>query len=376
MHAHKKYSTSSDNHGTTVAKDSNRLLSLTTDSISRPKFKPSQVNFDDNDDDDILSGLGFEDDKVAPPTNNNLAVASQQRGVQKAHQTKEKAAPPTSKSAVVGEGEEETVQFGGYIPSVSDSSSKSSERRRGRGESSSLTLRPSTAPSAAKKTVRFSEQLEESERPSSAMLTRETPKLTLKGSRRVEAKDAKATKPVVKERSASDSRVVQIRDENVSEQVHPLTSRVQSSLKEDENQVNSLEAESREWRTLSQDRMRDSSSQLEHPVFPWQKAEQSAVKTTSRQSRSSRTTLPQESQRMSEDSGTLSGGELGRERGEPQVEMGRDRGVPREELEKVRGELSTALQSVHEIELVTEKEKTENARLKVSPYICDTRQVS
>ena len=161
------------------------------DEVSKPVVQ-TKSTFDDDDDDDILTGLGLgggDDAKRPTPTPAGPAprtstsanpapristsapristpaspaprTSTAPPGV--LHQAKGKLAPPSDDKAIDAD-EEETVQFGGYTPSVGVSSATVSRRRS--AKSSSLPARPYTSP-ATRKSVRFSDVVESDVRPS------------------------------------------------------------------------------------------------------------------------------------------------------------------------------------------------------------------
>ncbi len=164
------------------------VLKLDTQVMTPRKLNDSKaaVTFDD-DDDDILGGLGFDNEK--PKSNSrSTATATSSRlddllGVNKPNKTAVKTISKSTNSQDRKEAKTTTAepgdsfQFGSYVPSSVDNSSGPlrrgslkvpSGRRRGTsGEiDSSLVTRPSTAePSLTKKSVHFAEKLE---RPSSS----------------------------------------------------------------------------------------------------------------------------------------------------------------------------------------------------------------
>ena len=169
------------------------------------------MDFSD-DDDDILSGMGLEDE--APPLRSSaggLIHTSRERRGSKLDELLGTApkkpamtaklgteSPKTEKTKAVGSsglntdsnGEEDGYQFGGYVPSVASGeagkpTSLPSGRRRlsSDGDSLSLTSRPNSAP--AKKSVRFADTVETGDRPSSSPSVSEGAKMPLKGSRKL-----------------------------------------------------------------------------------------------------------------------------------------------------------------------------------------------
>ena len=249
--------------------------------VTKPaaKSKSLQITFDDDDDADLLSGLGFDDnDKKEKPAK----PAAQKKQGTSGLASKE---PPSSSTAsrkqgagglggkklddsfaaeVGGEGDtEEPVQFGGYVPSVADSSRpKSVLGRKRRADSEFITTRPSTAPSPAKKTVRFSEDLEQSlaERP-------------LKKSSDVEKKgDNEELLPSQKHKeSASASSTPQSEDKKA-----PSKTR-HTSLQPSPSSPDSYMLQEAEPRETLHETSQDTGEgpALEHPLFPWQRPKDS-----------------------------------------------------------------------------------------------------
>lgn len=157
---------------------------------TRESFNSTKVDFDDEDD-DILSGMGLDESNSKPTASSKKQQGSR---LDELLGKKQKQAPtpeePKNSAASVLSGnvkdeEEDGFQFGGYLPSAATDSSGSklptSRRRRG---SDSLTSRPSSAPSQTKKTVRFAEAVENNDRPSSSPVTNDAPKPVVKGSRK------------------------------------------------------------------------------------------------------------------------------------------------------------------------------------------------
>ncbi len=164
---------------------------------ARQKDSNSASNVDFGDDDgDILSGMGLDDSDLRPPTTTaasregdkhpgrrpsklddllGLRTSSKSGGGKE----NELRAPRALGGAEAGRKEEEEggYQFGGYSPSAAGGSTGGSAVKRkglpaGRRRSAqfdSLTDRPSSAPSQpAKKSVRFADTVEVSDRPSTS----------------------------------------------------------------------------------------------------------------------------------------------------------------------------------------------------------------
>ena len=101
--------------------------------------------------DDLLSGMGLAD-------SGGSKVSDLLGNVRK----------PAGEGGLTGDVEEEGYRFGGYSPSVASLEKPPSGIRRG-SEGDSLTSRPSSAPSTSvKKSVRFADTVETSDRPSSS----------------------------------------------------------------------------------------------------------------------------------------------------------------------------------------------------------------
>ena len=165
----------------------------------------SKIDFGE-DEDDLLSGMGL-DDNVASSKTKDLGIFGTKRGskvdelfgitarkpsgrqvTKTAERKAENAKQPQRGAAKIGEGgeeeeeeeEEEGYQFGGYLPSAA----LGSDSRRRHSSEESLTSRPSSAP--AKKSVRFADtvDVETSDRPSSSPAVTDLPKPSLKGGRK------------------------------------------------------------------------------------------------------------------------------------------------------------------------------------------------
>ena len=157
------------------------------------------VDFDE-DDDDILGSMGFDDSSTqSSKRGSSKADASSTRlddilGVGKPKSKPDTGSKSTHFSSRIGNTsttttDEDSFQFGSYVPSSVDISSASpkqslklpSGRRRGSSElDTSITTRPNSAPSPAKKSVHFAQKLETSERPSSSPSISEPKKPSLK----------------------------------------------------------------------------------------------------------------------------------------------------------------------------------------------------
>ena len=183
---------------------------LTIDSSSkqrtpRSSLKSVQVDFDDDDEgDDLLSGMGLDDSGPAKQLGKGKpegrgSVLDELLGRKTSASSKEPEDSNKSKHSAAkakkltddktdSDGEGESFQFGGYVPSAAsgDQSSTSGRAKKprlkvplGRRGFSELTLppdaltaRPGSAPSPAiKKSVRFSDTVETSDRPLSSPAT-------------------------------------------------------------------------------------------------------------------------------------------------------------------------------------------------------------
>ena len=167
----------------------------------------TQVNFDDDEGDDLLSGMGLDDSDVIGPAKqlgkdkperrgsvldellgrkSSALKATKENSESKSSDTKAKKFWDDGKADSDGEGE--GFQFGGYVPSAASNESTSTSAqakkphlkvplgRRGFSELTlppdALTARPGSAPSpVVKKSVRFADTVETSDRPSSSPAT-------------------------------------------------------------------------------------------------------------------------------------------------------------------------------------------------------------
>ncbi len=250
--------------------------------VSRPatKGKPSsgpQINFDDDDDDDLLSGLGLDEDK----RDRSAAVAQKQQGLpssgskgppsslvvpkKQGEKTKAASFSSSSTSKAGDDDTEETVQFGGYAPSVADSSrprSSMSGRKR-RAESEFLTARPSTAPNVAKKSVRFSDDLERTKRPSSPLVRGDRQKEFSKKSAEMVEEDELPPQKLKEPVSISSTPQSEDKARDMFEKAPPNGRHL--SLQNSPPSPESLEPPRERSRATSE------GAALEHPIFPWQK---------------------------------------------------------------------------------------------------------
>ena len=161
-------------------------------------FNSTNVDFGDGDD-DILSGMGFDDSssKASVSAKRKGSRLDELLGKKKPVQVVDENKQPTglTENGVgdLNNGDEDGFQFGGYLPSAATDSSSAHGQKlpaaKRRQNSDSLTFRPSSAPGPGKKTVRFAEAVENENRPSSSPATNDTPKPALKGTRRASTQD-------------------------------------------------------------------------------------------------------------------------------------------------------------------------------------------
>lgn len=312
---------------------------VTTGSISKPVVQPIST-FDDDDDDDILTGLGLGDDDAgrhAPRTSTTSTPASptprtstskplstttprprSPAGVLR--QGRGEPAPPPDDKAIDAE-EEETVQFGGYTPSVGVSSAAVGRRRA--AKSSSLPARPFTSP-AMRKTVRFSDVVESDVRPSTGA-ARENTQLSPPGGGE-QAEEGGGVS--VKNMGGDGSKGLPSYDGDLgnSELFETVSDQTKSS----------------------REKMR-----LEHPTFPWQKSQRSVSSISS----------------VSNDVQTARVSRQLRETSRVKVttiDHGDVAGSKEQERDGEGSEVRMALQRrVSDVELAMEREKTGRAQLEV-----------
>ena len=203
-----KFSSASSSLGTDILKLDHPSPSKTTTPTGRSSLNSTQIDFDD-DEDDFLSGMGLDDsagDVIGSSKQGLGGKRTERRGTMLDDLLGTKsssASKPTEnksrsdrrdgvKKPDSDDGEEEGFQFGGYMPSaIADSSNTTtpstksnlklpSGRRKGSSElSDSLTTRPGSAPApAARKSVRFADSVETSERPSSSPAVSEASRAT------------------------------------------------------------------------------------------------------------------------------------------------------------------------------------------------------
>ena len=160
------------------------------DSLTAGSLNSTQVDFDDAGD-DLLSGMGLDDSDVIggsakPPKGRQPerrgSILDELLGT-KSSSTKSAETKLKKEKDIDGEGD--GFQFGGYLPSAAADSAVSTtptranksnlkihSGRRGSSELSDvLASRPGSAPTPAKKSVRFADATETSERPSSSPAT-------------------------------------------------------------------------------------------------------------------------------------------------------------------------------------------------------------
>ena len=167
--------------------------SAKSQSATVSSFSSSKIDFSE-DGDDLLLGMGLDDSRTSTTSKDSgtrrgskmdellgtVARKTTGPGGQPAQSEKNKVENVKS-TAESGEREEENYHFGGYLPSVALDGGSLKPRRRYSSDDA-LTSRPSTAP--AKKSVRFADMVETSDRPSSSPAVTEPPKPSLKGTRR------------------------------------------------------------------------------------------------------------------------------------------------------------------------------------------------
>ena len=191
---------------------------MTLDSSSKQStpagsLKSAQVEFDDDEGYDLLSGMGLDDSDVTSAAKqpgkgkperrgsalNDLLGKKSTASLKAAKEDNKKPTSSSTKAKKIGEDdstmdndeEGDGFQFGGYVPSAASGSSPSTssqakkprlkvpQGRRGFSELTlppdALTARPGSAPSSVvKKSVRFSDTVETSDRPLSSPATTTT----------------------------------------------------------------------------------------------------------------------------------------------------------------------------------------------------------
>ena len=204
-----KFSSASSSLGTDILKLDHPSPSKPTTPTGRSSLNSTQIDFDD-DEDDFLSGMGLDDsagDVIGSSKQGLGGKQTERRGTMlddllgtkgsSASKLTENKSRSDRRDGVKktddGDGEEEEgFQFGGYMPSSAADSSNTttlstksnlklpSGRRKGSSElSDSLTTRPGSAPApAARKSVRFADSVETSERPSSSPAVSEAARAT------------------------------------------------------------------------------------------------------------------------------------------------------------------------------------------------------
>jgi len=194
----------------TPAKQDNVLKVHDTRPAKTKSKEKNAVSFDDND--DILGGLGFETEQTPSKPRGAMATSrlDDLLGVNKSEA--KSTAPKTSRQrnkdiAKTNPGnKDDDFQFGGYVPSSIEAPPKRSGLKlpsgRRRGENETITTRPSTAPSPAKKSVHFAETLEVSDRPQSS--TSGEPRRSLMKNEPMESEE-KVPEPLVEDKP-SESR--------------------------------------------------------------------------------------------------------------------------------------------------------------------------
>lgn len=191
---------------------------LTLDSSFNTPRANAAVDFGD-DDDDILSGMGLDDS--GPPRKekglketrgsriDDLLGTTTRKPALKTDREREKSskAKPTLTEGRTSDGEEDGYMFGSYLPSAASGSSGKPRglptARRTSVDAESLTSRPSSAPSSgAKKSVRFADTVETSDRPSSSPAANES---SVQGRRRRKEKEDTSKKPPLPRKSQTQS---------------------------------------------------------------------------------------------------------------------------------------------------------------------------
>lgn len=176
--------------------DSTMSVKGLSQSSTVDSFSSSKIDFGE-DGDDLLSGMGLDDGTTSTTAKHfgarrgskidellgtaaRKATGGQLSKSEKSGIRNAKLPKSTAESGEVGE-EKEDYQFGGYLPSAAVDGGSLKPRRR-HSSDDALTSRPSTAP--VKKSVRFADVVETSDRPSSSPAVTEPPKPSLKGARR------------------------------------------------------------------------------------------------------------------------------------------------------------------------------------------------
>lgn len=290
--------------------------------------KVSKVNFGDTDDDDILSGLGLEDDDstrheslpllqsapkgriattdVLPGTAGNKKTLRRLSGESSATGANIESSPPQSSSLPYKEAtgrekakerggiaeeetEEEGFQFGGYLPSVaSDTLSNphgfTSGRRRGATAATapSVASHPDTTP--RKKSVRFSEALDVGDR----LLTPPTPVRERRTGESAEPRPSPRAREQEEEegsveRGGQKKAEAEEEEEEEGKGAHVMGERAvesKTSVGSDGQSKQIMFGNLSDGDGESVDRgggggggrrPRSTTDKLEHPVFPWQR---------------------------------------------------------------------------------------------------------
>ena len=228
----------------------------------KPSQSPAQITFDDGDDDDILSGLGLGNATPAPkapPSKASSFTPHQAARGGGTPRSTERPAPPTPSGLDSGEGEEEAVQFGGYVPSMAEPSPNSASTARRRRESNGFL----TQQSAASKSVRFSEELESEEPHSAPPKTRggeEDKRVPPRAPRGNRAGFAPPSSDEDLEEISPPSRDFPLRDS-------PLPSQRSRASAHDEFSDSMLLGPQEE----EPPKGGGEEAKLEHPIFPWQR---------------------------------------------------------------------------------------------------------
>ena len=287
------------------------------------------IDFYDDDDDDILSGMGFDDDddkksspKVPPASSKVSLVQSGSGNLPEYVDSISKTSPSSAAKNNVND-EEEGFKFGGYTPSMADPASRSKSGRR-RGTQFSSISSGSVVSSASKKSVRFSEELENTNLPSGLVGLKEV-------SETEAIEEQKSTKPQlrhVESRAGSIAPTGTRGSHEVLEQRQLSSTSIKSVFSFDDEKSESKEPK------------------FEHPTFPWQKNKRNSSGVTSNKLVDLTYRETPTSQRSNQAHTLADGG----------------RSESAEELK------AAALKRIQDLEMTLEREKAEHAQTKVSVF--------
>ncbi len=281
-------------HKMEEAPRSRRGSGVTPQSVTKNKSSGFQVNFDDDDDNDILSGLGFDDKEktssAIPPRSSSLAPSSLFSNIQKGKK-KESVSIAAQEPVDEDESGNEDFQFGGYSPSISDPSPRPRSRSNIRHRSKTESL----VPSDQKKSVRFSDKLEENDRPpfSSSATEEEVTKPSSKEMRQENTKISRASK---KPEPAAAS-IEEISHQEIS----PVGRKNRLSPSYQEDTATEALASEKSGKDSppallpgkgGKDEEDNEDLGLELPVFPWQKSLKNSQSKKSSPSQNSSTSPP------------------------------------------------------------------------------------